>query len=214
MFAQGVRCLELDGIGGAMIGTLWDAGFRSAVEILNPTKFNREILISSGLFKPGKTLENLMEQVSRVTELKPADVLMMLGIEGMGHTTAIQVGNYLSDTDYTFFGLEKSVTSGFGPSEPKRALYESAVNEIRDYIKIVMPEKIAAGSIGCEFTGSPKSAGYKTKEEFLAAAKAKGYHHVGMKGAQVLFTDDLNSSSSKMTAAKSKGIKIMLYSDI
>ena len=35
-----------------------------------------------------------------------------------------------------------------------------------------------------------------------------------MKNAKVLFVDDLNSSSSKMTAAKSKGIQIMLYSEL
>ena len=214
MFAQGVRCLELDGIGDSMIGTLWDSGFRSAVEILNPDKFNREQLIASGLFKPGKTLENLMEQVARVTELKPADLLMMLGFEGMGYTTAAEVGNYISGTNYTFFGLEKSVTAGFRPGESKRSLYESAVAEISSYIKIIMPEKVSADSIGFEMTGSPKSANFKTKDDFIAHAKSKGYHHTGMKNAKVLFVDDLNSSSSKMTAAKSKGIQIMLYSEL
>jgi len=55
---------------------------------------------------------------------------------------------------------------------------------------------------------------FKTKEDFISYAKDKGYHHSGIKNAKVLFVDDLNSSSSKMTTAKSKGIKIMLYSDI
>ena len=63
-------------------------------------------------------------------------------------------------------------------------------------------------------TGSPKSANFKTKDDFIAHAKSKGYHHTGMKNAKVLFVDDLNSSSSKMTAAKSKGIQIMLYSEL
>jgi DNA ligase (NAD+) len=214
MFAQGVRCLELDGIGGAMIGILWESGFRSAVEILNPNKFNQETLIQTGFFKAGKTLDNLLKQVARVTELKPAGILMMLGIEGMGHTTATQVGNYLSGTEHSFSGLEKSVISGFEPDGDKRTLYESAVAEISPYIKIVMPEKVSAASIGFEMTGSPKSANFKTKEDFIAHAKSKGYHHAGMKNAKVLFVDDLNSSSSKMTAAKSKGIQIMLYSEL
>jgi hypothetical protein len=63
-------------------------------------------------------------------------------------------------------------------------------------------------------TGSPRVFGFKTKEEFVAYAKSKGYHHSGLKDGKVLFVDDLNSSSSKMKTAQAKGIKIMLYSEI
>jgi len=213
-FAQGVNWIGLDGIGGAMLKLIWEAGYRSPFEILNPKKFNKEALIHSGYFKVGKTLDNLFEQIQRVTELKPSDIVMMLGVDGMGHTSAKQVGNYISGVNYSFHGLQKEVIAGFGPGESKRELYESAVNQITSYIKIVMPDKISEDSIGCEFTGSPKTFGYKTKEEFLIAAKAKGYYHCGLKDAKVLFVDDLNSNSSKMKTAKSKGIKIMLYSDI
>jgi len=213
-FHQGVNALDLDGVGGSMVGSLWDAGFRSPFELLNPTKFNKERLLATGLFKDGKILDNLFSQLSRVKELKPYQIVYMLGLDRMGSTASKQVGNYLSGVKYNFAGLEKSVVAGFGPGEPKRALYESAVAEIAPYINIVMPEQISADSIGCEFTGSPKSAGFKTKEDFLSAAKAKGYHHTGLNEAKVLFTDDLNSSSSKMAKARAKGIKIMLYSDI
>ena len=63
-------------------------------------------------------------------------------------------------------------------------------------------------------TGSPKSFGFKTKEEFVVAAKAKGFYHAGLKEAKVLFVDDLNTMSNKMKTAQSKGVKIMLYSEI
>jgi len=132
----------------------------------------------------------------------------------MGHTTAVQVGNYLSGIDYSFFGLEKSVTAGFEPGGIKRKIYDQALAEVSQHVKVVMPEKISADSIPCEFTGSPKTAGYLTKEEFLKAAKEKGYHRASFKDAKVLFTDNLNSNSSKMTTARAKGIKIMLYSDL
>jgi DNA ligase (NAD+) len=212
-FSQGVNQLGLDGVGGSMIKQLFAAGYRSGLDLLNPTKFNREVLVSKG-FKDGKILTNMLEQVSRVTELTPRKILLILGFRNMGGTTAGQIGNYLSGVDYSFHGLEKSVVSGFGPGETKRALYESAVASIQDYIKIVLPEKISADSIAYECTGSPKSAGFKTKEEFAKMAKDKGYHKVGLKDAAVLFTDDLSSSSSKMKEAEKRGIKILLYSDL
>jgi DNA ligase (NAD+) len=212
-FTQGVNWLGLDGVGGSMLHQLWDAGYRSGLELLNPTTFNKEILIGKG-FKDGKILANMLEQVSRVKEVSPRTVLMMLGIRNMGHTTAKQIANYLSGVKYSFHGLEKSVVSGFEPGEPRRKAYEDALAFIQPYVKIVLPEKVADDAIGCEFTGSPKSFGYKTKEEFLAYAKSKGYYHSGLKDAQVLFTDDVNSSSSKMNAARKRGVKILLYSEI
>lgn len=212
-FAQGVSWLGLDGVGGSMIKQLWGAGYRSGLELLNPTTFNREALITKG-FKDGKILSNMLEQIGRIKEITPRKILMILAFRDMGRTTAKQVANYISGVDYSFHGLEKSVVSGFGPGEAKRVAYEKAVEYIKPYVKIVEPEKISAESIGFEMTGSPKSAGFKTKDEFLAYAKGKGYHHSGLKDAQILFTDDLNSSSSKMSAAQKRGVKIILYSEI
>lgn len=212
-FAQGVNWLGLDGVGGSMLHQLWDAGYRSALEILNPTAFNREILIGKG-FKDGKILANMLEQVARIKEVSPRTILMMLGIRNMGNNTSKQVANYLSGVKYSFHGIEKAVVAGFGPGEPRRLLYEDAVASIQPYIKILLPEQISDSAIGCEFTGSPKAFGYKTKEEFLAYAKSKGYYHSGLKDAQVLFTDDVNASSSKMVAARKRGMRIVLYSEI
>jgi hypothetical protein len=48
----------------------------------------------------------------------------------------------------------------------------------------------------------------------VEAAKAKGYHNTGLKGAKVLFTDDLSSTSSKMAEARKRGIQILPYSFI
>lgn len=210
-FAQGVNYLGLDGVGGAMIKQLFAAGYRSGLELLNPNKFNREILLSKG-FKNGKLLSNMLEQVDRIKEITPKKVLLILGFRNMGGTTAGQIGNYLSGVDYSFHGLEKSVVRGFEPGGTKRSLYEKAIAEIMPYIKVVLPEKVAVDSIAYECTGSPKGAGFKTKEEFAKVAKEKGYHRVGIKNAKVLFVDDINSSSSKMSEARKRGLQILLYS--
>ena len=214
MFAQGVAQLELDGVGGSMIRQLWKAGYRSAVEILNPAKFTREQLYANSDLKPGKMVENMFKEIEKIKEIKPAEVILMLGFPGMGRTCAKQVGNMLSGVKYNFAGLEKAVIAGFGPGEKKREIYESAIAELGQFIEITMPEKIAEDAIPYECTGSPKAFGFKTKEEFAALAKSKGYYHAGLKEARVLFVDDLNTMSNKMKTAQSKGVKIMLYSEI
>jgi len=212
-FFQGVAQLELDGVGGSMIKSLWDAGITSAIDILNPTKFNKESLIKKGI-KDSKNLDNMFAEIKRISEIKPADVLKMLGIDGMGNTIAKQLGNYLNGAKYTFHGLTKSVIAGFEEGGEKRSLYESAISELSQFVEITMPEIISENSIGFEMTGSPKSFGFKTKEEFIAYAKTKGYHHSGLKDAKILFVDSLTSSSSKVKTAITKGVSIILYSEI
>jgi DNA ligase (NAD+) len=212
-FYLGVRSLDLDGVGGALIKQFWNAGFRNALELLDPAKMDRATLVSKGV-KDGKILDNMLKEIAKITELTPQGIIITMGILGMGYTTAKQIGNYLSGVKHNFSGLEKSVIAGFEPGGRKRITYETILENIKPFVKIVLPETISAESIPIEFTGSPKSFGYKTKEEFLSYVKSKGYHHAGLKEAKILFTDDLNSSSSKMKTAKDKGIKIMLYSDI
>jgi len=212
-FYQGVAWLDLDGTGGSMIKQLYAVGYRSGLELLNPTKFNKEILIAKG-FKDGKILANMFEQLARITEITPKEILMMLASRNMGRTTATQIGNFISGVDYSFHGLEKAVVNGYEPGQPKRIAYDAAVAEISQYVKIVLPEVISSESIAYECTGSPKSAGYKTKEEFAQAAKDNGYHKTGLKDAKILFTDDLSSSSSKMEEAKKRGVEIKLYTDM
>jgi DNA ligase (NAD+) len=212
-FYLGVRSLDLDGVGAALIKQFWDAGFKNALELLDPVKMNRATLVSKGI-KDGKILDNMLKEITKVKQLRPRDIIITMGILGMGNTIATQVGNYLTGIPHDFKGLEKSVIAGFEPGGHKRSAYEKLIEQINPYIKIVLPEQISSDSIGIEFTGSPKSFGYKTKEEFLSYAKSKGYHHAGLKEAKVLFTDDLNSTSSKMATARATGIEIMLYSEI
>jgi NAD-dependent DNA ligase len=56
---------------------------------------------------------------------------------------------------------------------------------------------------------------FKTKEEFLGKVKEAGWIHHGLdKSTKFLVTDDLGSSSSKMTKAKKLGIEIITYSEV
>jgi hypothetical protein len=69
-----------------------------------------------------------------------------------------------------------------------------------------------------EFTGSPKSAGFKTKATFLAALEEFGFVKGKMKKrgneVSILVTDDLNSTTSKMKLAAELGVDIMSYEEL
>jgi NAD-dependent DNA ligase len=83
--------------------------------------------------------------------------------------------------------------------------------------KIHKEEKviISKDSIKYELTGSPKEFGFKIKSEFIDLLKTHNYVHTGLDSStNILITDDINSSSSKMAKAKKLGVEIMTYDQI
>jgi len=69
-----------------------------------------------------------------------------------------------------------------------------------------------------EFTGSPKSAGFKTKATFLEALEDFGFSKGKMtkrnNKVTILVTDDINSTTSKMKLATELGVDVMSYEDL
>lgn len=69
-----------------------------------------------------------------------------------------------------------------------------------------------------EMTGSPKSAGFKTKSTFLEKLKPFGFTQSKMKKkdnpVNILVTNDPNSQTSKMSLANELGVEIMTYEDL
>jgi len=69
-----------------------------------------------------------------------------------------------------------------------------------------------------EMTGSPKSAGFKTKATFLAALEDFGYEQAKMRKrgntVDILVTDDMSSETNKMALARELGVEIMTYNDL
>lgn len=69
-----------------------------------------------------------------------------------------------------------------------------------------------------ECTGSPKSAGFSTKEVFLDSLSEFGYTHGKMSKknnvVDILVSNDLSSTTTKMSLAKELGVEIMTYQDL
>jgi predicted Zn-ribbon and HTH transcriptional regulator len=212
-FHHAVNVLGLDGVGGTMINSLWDAGYRNALELLDTTKTNKASLIKAGI-KNSKTLDNMLTEIAKITDIRPIKIILAMGVEGMGNTVAKELEKLLTGQTYSFHGLQKDVIAGFEEGGIKRERYQELYDYVSNFVNIILPEVISAESIPFEMSGSPKAFGYKTKDEFVAAAKLKGYHHTSLSSAKVLFVEDVNNLSGKIKAAQAKGIKILGYSDI
>lgn len=216
MFHQAMGMLELFGIGGSMVEDIYNSGFTNPIEILNPTIFNKKNLVAKGIVPDGKLVENLFSEIAKIKELSLQKIILMLGYQGMGSTTSGQIAKYVAGVDYSFAGLQKSIVEGFEPGQPKRIKLDNAIGELMQFIDIKMPEDLS-NKIGLEMTGSPKGAGFDSKETFLDVAKKYGFIHSKISDAKILVTDDLNSktgkmaNAAKMNAKKPNSIEVLSY---
>ena len=226
---NGIDALGLKGIGDSTAESLVKAGILSIFDFFNPTKLNRKDLIKSGMFKDGKELDTVVSLPLALKTIELSDVIRGLQFADLGKTGARQVAKYLTkypDASFKSFpenepqvkkmfeNLEKKKIEPFldRDSDTRKTL-RTFIQVLRDRgIKITLPQDTSK-LIGFEMTGGTDGAGFSKKDEFVKYLEKEGFHHVGLKDAKILFTDDLKSSSNKMKDAAKKGVQIMLYSD-
>lgn len=212
---QGMVILGMKGIGPAMAERLVSAGYTDIADIFS-VRFNKRELIASGHFVDGRELEILLEIVENIKSIEYWKLLACLKNDGYGKALSKQLVNFICGVDYDFSGLEKELYENFINKE----------NDIWNSLKVLelimskkgveiikpLPGSNAINKGTFEMTGKPTT--HKVKSDFVKDASAKGYIHEGLnKNSNFLVTDDLNSSSSKMSKAKKLGVEIITYDD-
>jgi DNA ligase (NAD+) len=213
-FIIGIGRYEMKHWGGTTRSNIFDAGFDSVWKIFDPAMFNKTTLIATGYFKEGRTLDKLFESLEKIEKVTLPQVIVSLGFDGVGRTASRQVAKMIRGKEYSFKGLEKKKLEGFLINEPKRNKVENLVKTL-EYFGIKVEEEIElTDGIGYEMTGSPKASEYPVKRDLEKFLISKGYIHKALnKGAKVLLTDSLNSTKSKMAAARKAGIEIIEYTE-
>lgn len=218
-FINGMNALELDGVGDAFLTDLFYKFNRldmaTPLKMLINAKEYPEIFEKNGI-KKGKILENFINELIKIEKLTIEQVIATFSFDGMslGGKTIKEIAKKISGVDHSFYGLEKKVVEGFDCGEDKYEQINYAIKllNIND-IKLEYMEKKEGKTIKLCLTGSPKTYGFTTKAEFINALLEKGVEveEVTVKEAQLLVTDDINSSSSKMKTAQKYGKPIIEY---
>ena len=138
-------------------------------------------------------------------------IVKTLNIDGCGKAMTEQFTRHFYSMKYDTSGLTREVWYKLVDSKNE---INNIISTLQSYgFKIfndATEDVSTEGKIKVILTGSPKSFGYKTKAEYLAANHQ--YIEVDkMQDADFLITDDLNSSSSKMSKAKKLGVNIKTY---
>lgn len=206
-FINSVNTLKIDGIGEKVGEVLYNAIPEDNIIKLMTDSNLQKIEDILGKSKSTSNIVNALKD--RRNKLSLYDVVLSLCLPNCGEKNTEwfvkkisglnpdskgipTVVKDLSEKDAILFMIEEEYMKPFGISYIK----EIAVSE--DKIPVIM-------------TGSPKACGFNTKADFLAN-HPEYVETSKWNECQILFTDDLDSDSSKMQKAKKLGITIKKYS--
>ena len=202
-FLNSVKVLKPDGIGESVAKKLFDI-----MQVDNIV----HMMLMTGLLKTklddSKSSQNIINSLNeRRKTLTLPELIQSMGYENCGEKNALWLAKKWSGLNPDTKGIPESIIElGKNDDESMRVL-----NLSTNYLGIhLLEEEKSEGKIPVIMTGSPKECGFNTKADFLA--KHPEYAETSKWGeCKILFTDDLNSTSSKMEKAKKLGIEIKVY---
>jgi DNA ligase (NAD+) len=157
--------------------------------------------------------EIFLEAFNNITSLSYAKIIQSLGYTNVGKTLSLQIANEHAGVPFDYGNLEKALVESMRAPEVTYWI-KYCVKSLEEVgIKVDRPFIVdTKDAIFVCLTGSPSSAGFGTKADFLD-------HYTGRlvecdlkdKNCNYLVTNDLDSKTSKMTTAVKKGIKIVTY---
>lgn len=201
-FLNSVKVLKPDGIGEAVAEKLFD---------INPVENILDIMSNMSSIKSelddSKSSQNIITSLNeRRKTLNLPDVIQSMGYENCGEKNALWLAKKYSGLNPDTKGIPTTIIE-LG-DDSKFHFYVGSYVETFN-LPLLVEEK-SEGKIPVIMTGSPKACGFATKSDFLD--KHPEYCETSKWGeCQILFTDDLDSTSSKMEKAKKLGIEIRRY---
>jgi len=211
-FVFGASQLGMEHFGTKTLEKFYEAGIKNPIHIFS---IDKDFMIKNG-FGDGRSTQRLLEQVSAVSEISLECVFLTLGIDNLGTTIAKQLAKWYAKTgDFDGKGLQKDIIEDFINKGKSYKLLVDSLNYLNKIgKKVIIPKKNDLNIKYIEATGSPKSAGFLTKEEFFKYASRFGFENDSLsKNSQYLITDTYTSTSGKMSKANKLGIEIITFED-
>lgn len=202
-FINSVNVLKPDGIGEKVAEKLFD---------LFPTDNIVDFMLFPERWAPqlddSKSSQNIINSIEeRKKTLTLPDLIQSMGFENCGEKNALWLAKKFSGLTVDSKGIPTTIID---LSEDNK--YQFNVSYMVKMLGIKLLEETKTDGIPVILTGSPKECGYNTKLDFLKT-HPEYIETTKWNECKILFTDDLNSTSSKMEKAKKLGIEIRRYGE-
>lgn len=208
---DGIQVINTKGIGPETVKQLHKAGINCIEDLFDESKFGETVLIASGHFVKGRSLEKVLAAVDNIESMDLWQVIGCLKIEDVGKSLSKELAAYYSDTPSNFTGYTKITVAAMkdkASDEYNRVQNFLLTLEERG-IKVKRP---SSSGLIFEMTGTPPTIdGMKQKADYKSLLEDAGWTHGSIAKADVLITNSPESTTGKMAKAKAKGIKVLTY---
>lgn len=213
---EGIKVLGLDNIGEATCELLFRAGIITIQDLFDRTKFNKQLLITSGIFSDGRSLEIILDSVAALKEVHLCHVIESLKITDVGTKVSKMLAKHYSKAKVSTSGLNKNAWT---------VMTDIESNEFKQFMSFLQTLKAAGINvikeiddshlITFEMTGEPPIIdGMKDKNDWGALFEQHGCRHSSLtKDTHYLITDSYNSTTGKMAKAEKYQTRILTYED-
>lgn len=216
--ASAAVMLDLKGIAGKTLEPFaedYKNMYELFVTALNGT-YRKEFQIEKyGIKFNSRTHEIFQNAFLNIKSLSYAQVILMMGYDRVGMKLAEQVAKQYCGLEPDYKGHEKALVDKFQTTYMVSYI-KSAVDVLESlgvHVDKPVSTEDSKETVYICMTGSPKSFGYKTKLKFISQFDNVEEVSLTDSRCNYLVTDDMNSTSSKMQAAKRKRIQILTYND-
>lgn len=223
-FISSAETLTMNGIGPSTAKDLYDLLDQKYDNIIYAMSWENIIVLERkvGNTKSGQNIIKSLRDKAQKISLE--EIIMSMNLRMCGEKASKQAARLVCGLEPDFTGLPyESYSWCINPDNihfcklrelcgmlPRHDLtfYDNRISGYHGFDE----EETTTDKIPVIMTGEPSNTSYKTKKEWLKA-HPQYKETTSWKEVKILFTGDLNSSSSKMDKARKKGIEIRLYDE-
>lgn len=219
--SKSVEILDIKELGPKTIEKLHEAvGIKNIVDLFNFDKITKNNLVNSGYFKDNKNLDNIINSLRSISELRIDNFIHSLQIDyidsnqeviPIGSSLSYQIGRYLSNLDYDFEGLSKEIRKDvFNNNSRIIDFINKSINKLENNnIKIKYIEDNKNKVEDDSYKKVEKKVCFDVTNDYSDILDKLNWEEINVESADLLIVDDKNQNTKKVKIAKKNDIKII-----